>query len=285
MTATTTAVQSGIRHILLATDGSEFSEGANRLAIAISRRFGAKLTAMTMVLFSEELEVVGTRNLRAGLEEEANATLAALADLASRDGVNCELLIRFGEDPHREIVGAAQDVGADLIVIGRRGKRGLARVMLGDATAKVIGGAHCHVLVAPRSAQMWQRRIVLATDGSAFADAATAAVAGIAANGSVPVTIVSAIRDSFSDARAREADAAVARAKDALAKVGVAADTVVDRGQPDEVIVRAATETGAELIVTGTHGRTGLGRIVLGSVTERVINSAQCAVLAVKPSR
>lgn len=280
-----TATRSGIGHILLATDGSEFSEGANHLAIAMSRQFGAKLTAMTMVPFSEELEVVGTRNLRAGLEEKANATLAALADQASREGVDCELLIRFGEDPHREIVGAAQDVNADIIVMGRRGKRGLARAMLGDATAKVIGAAHCHVLVVPRAARMWQRRIVLATDGSAFAEAATAVAARIAADSGIPVTVVSAVRESFSDARAREADAAVGRAKEELTKAGIAVDSVVARGQPDEIIGRTAMNTEAELIVTGTHGRTGLGRIVLGSVTERVINGAQCAVLAVKPSR
>jgi len=281
----TTATHSGIRHILLATDGSEFSEGANRLAIAISRQFGAKLTAMTMVLFSEELEVVGTRNLRAGLEEKANAILAALADQASQDGVDCELLIRFGEDPHREIVGAAQDVGADLIIMGRRGKRGLARMMVGDATAKVIGAAHCNVLVAPRAARMWQQGIVLGTDGSTFAEAATSAVARIAAEGNVPVTVVTAVLDSFSASRSQEADAALAHARDVLEKAGVAAKTMVVRARPDDAIIRTAEETEAELIVTGTHGRTGLGRFVLGSVTERVISGAPCAVLAVKPPR
>ena len=281
----TSAAFPAFQHILLATDGSEYSDGAIRLAIEIARRSGAKLTAMTMVLFSEDLEVLGTHNLRAGLEDQANATLHALADQASRQGVSCELTIRFGDDPQREIVGAAEDARADLIVMGRRGKRGLARSMVGDATAKVIGAAHCNVLVAPRAARMWQQRIVLATDGSTFAEAATAVVARIAAQGNVPVAIVSAVLDSFSDSRLREADAAVAHAKDALAQAGVAAQTMIVRARADDAIIHTAEETEAELIVTGTHGRTGLGRFVLGSVTERVISGAPCAVLAVKPAR
>jgi nucleotide-binding universal stress UspA family protein len=279
------AAEPAFRHILLATDGSEFSEGANRLAIELARRSGAKLTAMTMVLFSEDLEVVGTHNLRASLEEQANGTLNALASQASQHGVSCELTLRFGDDPHRAIVGAAEDVGADLIVMGRRGKRGLARSMVGDATAKVIGAAHCAVLVAPRSARMWQKCIVLATDGSAFAETATAVVARVAAQGNVPVAVVSAVLDSFSDSRLREADAAVAHAKDVLAQAGVTAQTMIVRARPDDAIIGTAQQTEAELIVTGTHGRTGLGRFILGSVTERVISGAQCAVLAVKPAR
>ena len=53
-------------------------------------------------------------------------------------------------------------------------------------------------------------------------------------------------------------------------------------GDPGEEIVRAAQETGAELIVMGTHGRTGLPRLLMGSVAEQVMRRAACPVLTVK---
>jgi nucleotide-binding universal stress UspA family protein len=54
-------------------------------------------------------------------------------------------------------------------------------------------------------------------------------------------------------------------------------------GRPDEAIVKFAEDVGADLIVMGSHGRTGLSKILLGSVAERVIGQAACPVLVVKP--
>ena len=64
----------------------------------------------------------------------------------------------------------------------------------------------------------------------------------------------------------------------------VRARWVLKTGTAPESIVEAATETGADLIVIGTHGRTGLSRLVIGSVAERVVRLAPCPVLTVKPT-
>jgi nucleotide-binding universal stress UspA family protein len=53
-------------------------------------------------------------------------------------------------------------------------------------------------------------------------------------------------------------------------------------GEADDVIIKLAEEKGADLIVVGTHGRTGFGKVLLGSVCERVMGKAKCAVLVVK---
>jgi len=68
----------------------------------------------------------------------------------------------------------------------------------------------------------------------------------------------------------------------AAAAAGVTARTVLVTGVPFDVIVRAATEEAADMIVMGTHGRTGLNRLLLGSVTERVLRMAPCPVLTVR---
>jgi nucleotide-binding universal stress UspA family protein len=68
----------------------------------------------------------------------------------------------------------------------------------------------------------------------------------------------------------------------AAAPEGITLETMVLRGKPDEAIVKAATAKEADLIVLGSHGRTGLRRLLMGSVAERVIGQAKCPVLVVK---
>jgi nucleotide-binding universal stress UspA family protein len=68
----------------------------------------------------------------------------------------------------------------------------------------------------------------------------------------------------------------------ALAECGAEGDVRVVDGTAAEAIARSAAELGAELIVVGTHGRTGIGRLALGSTADRVIGDAECSVLAVR---
>ncbi|HPB76850.1 MAG TPA: universal stress protein, partial [Chromatiaceae bacterium] len=78
-----------MKHILFATDGSEFSTGAQRVAIALAKRCGARLTAMTIVLSTQDLEGVGTQGLREQLEREAQAILDGVVAAAGAAGVAC----------------------------------------------------------------------------------------------------------------------------------------------------------------------------------------------------
>lgn len=64
---------------------------------------------------------------------------------------------------------------------------------------------------------------------------------------------------------------------------GVSAKGIVLAGYPAEEILAAAAEHGVDMIVMGTHGRTGIDRIIFGSVAENVVKSALCPVLTVKP--
>ena len=83
--------------------------------------------------------------------------------------------------------------------------------------------------------------------------------------------------------RRKEAQRAVTVALQHLRSLGLAADGEVAEGRPDEAIVRAAESAGADLIVLGSRGRTGLTKVLMGSVAERVIGHAACPVLVVKP--
>jgi nucleotide-binding universal stress UspA family protein len=272
----------GIKHILLATDGSEYSSGAQRVAIELAKHCGARLTAMSIVLGTQDLESVGTHNLREQREREVQALLDQVVESARAAGVACATELVYGETPEHEIVHTAADLEADLIVLGRRGRRGLARFMVGHATAYVAGHAPCNVLVVPRAGQVWRQRILLATDGSAPSTAATRVALDVARQCQLPVTAVSATTASHSAERKQEARLAVDQAATALAGAGIASDALVAEGRPDQVVVDTAAARGADLIVVGSHGRTGLGRLFLGSISERVIGQAQCPVLVAR---
>jgi nucleotide-binding universal stress UspA family protein len=179
-------------------------------------------------------------------------------------------------------VDAASEDRADLIVMGRRGKRGLARAMVGDATARVIGHAPCNVLVAPRGAAQWSHGILVATDGSRHGDAAALLAGRLALDWQLPLTVVSAVLPSHNEQRRREAVTAIDRAKASVAGLQVTVTGIVAEGRPEQVILDQASKAGADLIVIGTHGRTGLDRLLMGSIAERVIGFAACPVLAVK---
>lgn len=277
-------MSASIKRILFATDGSDYSAGAQRVAIDLAKRCGAKMSVMTIVLTSQDLEGVGTHGIQEQLEKEAQARLDAVAEAARAQDVACDLQLAYGDEPHAEIVAMARELGPDLIVLGRRGKRGLARMMVGHATAHVAGNAPCNVLMVPRLGQTWSKRILLATDGSAHSRAAAEAAGAVAKQCGLPVTVVSATTASHSESRKAEAHTAVAAVAAALEQSGVTCDSTVAEGRPDEVVVETAASRGADLIVVGSHGRTGLARLFLGSISERIMGQAQCPVLIARAS-
>jgi nucleotide-binding universal stress UspA family protein len=117
---------------------------------------------------------------------------------------------------------------------------------------------------------------------SRFSDAAAVSAAKIAECCTAPITVVSALVPSHSEQRQQEGREAVERTTAQLRQDGLDVEGVALPGEADEVIIKLAEDKGADLIVVGTYGRTGFGKVLLGSVSERVIGKAKCAVLVVK---
>lgn len=279
--------------VLIPTDGSEFSEGAVREGIRLAKNYGAKVIAVFSIEFNPELEAMAPNYIEK-VEAEATGILKAVQERASKDGVSCSTVLKRGIRTYEEITDEARAAKADAIVMGRRGRTGIKRLLMGSVTAKVIGHSPCDVLVVPRAAKLECRHVLVATDGSKNSlDAASEAVA-IAKRCGSKLTVVSAVSGESSafvqsemqkgmvaDTEMKEAQKNVAFVKDLASKAGVAADGLISSGRPYDVIVETAREKNADLIVVGSHGRTGLGRLLMGSVTERVIGHADCAVLVV----
>ncbi len=280
MSNTNALTQSGtLRRLLVATDGTDASAGAVRTGVALAKAHAARLIGLSIALDNPEYSTL-VPNLREAAETSAREALKSFIEEA---GPGVETVIRDATDPVQGIVAAADELNADLIVTGRQNKGALGRLLVGHTTAGVIGACSTPVLVVPRAARLWEKRVLLATDGSSYSQAATGAAGRVAAQNGLPVSVVSVVTSSHNDARRKEAERAVSAALDHLRSLGLQAEGQVAEGRPDEAIVQAAEAAGADLIVVGSRGRTGLTKVLMGSVAERVVGHASCPVLVVKP--
>ena len=127
---------------LAATDGSSSSADAVKVAIAMCVKSGAHLYPFNLVLTNPEYETLAPELVEKA-SEDARAHLEAIVAEAAHHGVGVTMVMRPGDRPDVEIVAAADEINADLIVMGQQGLRGLTRMMVGDATLRVIGSATC----------------------------------------------------------------------------------------------------------------------------------------------
>jgi nucleotide-binding universal stress UspA family protein len=268
-----------LEKILVSSDRSEFSEGAVREAIQLSTKCASRLFITSVLETNPEYETIGA-GVYQKEEAQAEKFLEALETRAAGEGVHsCEAFLLFGNDPYRRIVEAAAEKAVDMIVIGRRGRSGIMKVLMGQTAAKVIGHAPCTVLVVPRAARIECRTILVATDGSAHSVAAVAEAVRMAKRCSGQLI---ALSSAYSEQDLDEARTNVHAAAEVANKEGVAVETLTPIGKSHNVIVETAGGRGVDLIVMGNFGKTGLKKLFMGSSTERVIGHAQCAVMVVR---
>lgn len=94
--------------------------------------------------------------------------------------------------------------------------------------------------------------------------------------------VLGATLDDMRRQQASTAEQIIRSAGEALSSLGLATETVVREGDPRSAIVDEAKEWGADLIVVGSHGRTGLTRWLLGSVAQAVVGHAPCSVEVIR---
>jgi len=276
-----------MQKLLVATDGSIFSESAIREAINLARTCSSKLIAVSVVKTSPEFEDLVPQVFEKA-EKEVREHLESVRSRASREGIDCKIVVHRGEKPFHDIVNVAEKNQVDMIIIGTHGRTGLKRLMMGSVTAKVIGHAPCNVLVVPLHTKVECRKILAATDGSRYSDQAASEAIGIAkrCGGSL---IVLSVALSDKEIILPEDDEEMMLAKDNVKKIvelaekeGIKPEGLTAIGKPYEAIVQTAKQKHADLIVVGSHGITGLDRLLMGSVTERVIGHSESAVLVVR---
>jgi len=191
--------------------------------------------------------------------------------------------------PEAVIVSDAEENAAGLVVIGARGKTPIERLLLGSVAERVIRYAHCSVLIARPHAETGH--VLASTDLSDPSLPAIIAGAVEATRRGARLTVVYGVEPwVVANAPAETGpvlphavrEAAERKVREVLAKAQVDAETLIVSGDSATAILGAAANLRAELVVIGTRGRTGLARLALGSVAERVVEAADCSVMVVR---
>jgi nucleotide-binding universal stress UspA family protein len=144
-----------LKKILIATDGSETSMRAAKMAVGIGKKTGATVTAVYVVDVHRLAQLPGYAampgikdNLMELMSREGSEALEEIGDMARDAGVAYERVVAEG-DPGEELLKLCRNPGFDLIVLGTIGKSGLKRFLLGSVAEKVVRHSHVPVLVVP----------------------------------------------------------------------------------------------------------------------------------------
>lgn len=265
--------------VLLASDGSDYSAGTERVGLELALRHSAHLYLLRLLMAEPD-------SVEAAAEaQEVNAHLERFQALCANRGLAFTPLLKPSEgDIPQAILNAAKEVGARMLLVGRRGKRGLARLMVGDATAKVLDKAECSVLVVPRLVSFWSHGILLVLEDQPAAEQDVVAETAfeLAHNARLPLTILLVTEDEEKEAELRESYQAINRLV-AMAKLReVDAEGMVHSGDIDELILEVARQRSVDLIVCEPRDRSMMERLFNQNNILTLIGQAHCPVLVVK---
>ncbi|MBF0338776.1 MAG: universal stress protein [Nitrospirae bacterium] len=269
-----------LKSLLLAVDGSPFSEGAIKEALLFSKSCGIRLTLLYIQGLSDSYESGGLTFVERR-DTRIDDYFDKIREDAAEENVELDIIIRRTDAPYKGIIDEAVDRQSDVIIMGRRGMTGLKRMLMGSVTAKVIAYAPCKVLVVPREAGIKGEHIMLATDGSRYSDAAQEEAISMARR-CPQVKTFTALSVASSDSKLDDTRRILDGVTSSANRVGVNVETVTAVGSPYESIVETARTRDTNIIVMGKHGRTGIDRLLMGSVAERVVALSPCSVLVVK---
>jgi nucleotide-binding universal stress UspA family protein len=280
--------------ILAATDFSTRSNRALRQAGLLADR--AQLHVVHVVDDDQPEELVHVEK-----REAERALVEQIYSMPELRGLEARPRVVTG-DPFDGILKAAADVSADLIVMGSHRKQLLLDIFVGTTIERVIRKGSYPVLMVNNEAQRTYEKVVAAVDMSdTSADALRVALMTglIGASGAtllhafLPVAkgkmFVAGINQPNID---EYVETERHRASDELARFLVTNDLAkgrwslrVEEGAPMEIISRAVSEMRPDLLVMGTHGRSGLVKALIGSVAEEALRSLSVDILAVPPSK
>jgi nucleotide-binding universal stress UspA family protein len=287
---------------MVATDFSDTAESAVDWAAEIARPHGARLHLIHGLTLPAPLpDYLPTANDFG--EQLHRAALNRLVETATRladGGLEVETDLRTGI-PSQVILAAIAEHRPDLLVIGTRGITGFTHLLLGSTAERVVQRAGCPVLtVHPDDAGRHRpiRVVVVPTDFSEDADRALAAAHRLLARleRSLTMVLVHAYHLPIEYTAYGPIPTSVnylqdvgAEAQDRLNEIagrfrgeGMEVETVCREGYAPDVIVAEAEARGADLVAMGTHGRSGLAHLLLGSTAERVVQRAPCPVMTIR---
>jgi nucleotide-binding universal stress UspA family protein/YHS domain-containing protein len=266
--------------VLVPYDGAELAEQAAVIAIELLAQHRIELILLRVIGDSRH-------------EDRAVESLQAVSERLATSPATVSAVLAIGRTDE-EIIRCADQHGVELIAMSTHGRPMLARMLVGSVTDRVIRTSPVPVLVihpptmsvdllSPPAGR--RLRVLAPLDGSRFAEEAATMAVGLLRPSLIDLTLAAiqsnpALEIGIDDVPVREyLDRAAAR----LRAHDVPVSELFDIGDPAEQIGRTAVEGGYDLVVMSTHGRGTLSRMLLGSVTDRVVRTSEVPVLVIQP--
>jgi nucleotide-binding universal stress UspA family protein len=274
-----------LKSFLVAVDGSDYASGAVNYAAELAKTSGSRLTLLYVIdivslegpFLADLSGSVGITpfldfqdRVRTAMEEKATVVVKGYAASLKEEGLECATKIETGVVSRAICQEAAEH---DAIVIGRRGEHASWRgFLLGSVVEEVVRGCTRPVVVTTREARPL-RKVLVAYDGSRYANRALGVAASMAESRAIPVTVVCVSSDS--QAGERHLDEAAAF----LEPHGIEPERILESGPATEGILAAAERTQSDLIIMGAFGHSRVRELFLGSTTDGILRKAKIPVL------
>ena len=288
------------KKLVVATDFSETAEHAVQVAGHLAKRLDASVALVHVVSPSLYAPVMVPSTIPDLISVMRKNATRRLADLQQKHlaGTEAQPVVLDGHNPALAVADFARDNDIDLCVVGTHGRTGLTRLLIGSVAEVAVRHMPCDVLTVPRQATddvLQVKSMMVAVDFSDTSLSALEVAAALAArvgaelhllhvvDPSVPIVPEGSVNfeNPTETKKKRWSELSALRAE----KVGTDVDAfteVVIHKDPASALKEYAEAKGIGLTVLGTHGRTGLSRLLLGSVAERALRFVPGASLVVR---
>lgn len=256
-------------------------------------------TTVHIVAVVEPIYGWGAPEVEELLRQSAEQTVQTAAEYFKHSGLEVASVVLMG-DPKTLLLDEAERRAIDLILLGAHGTSGILQFLMGSVARAMVHLAHCSVEIVRNNPGPRALKVLLAADGSEHSNAAAQAIANRPWPTGTAVRILTVVEpslpllhtpyfhaDVLEEMRGKDmqrAQEAVASAEKILGTGGLDVSSLiaVPAATPKELILSEAAEWCADLIVAGSHGRRGVQRFLLGSVSEAVALHANCSVEIVR---
>lgn len=285
--------------IVLAADGSSIARNAarflgERFALP-DERFSIDVINVHYAVPPRVASALGRDIVGAYYRDESAQALEGVRRILDQRGVTYNVVTKVGM-PAARIVDHAEQIEADLIVMGSHGKGAAKSLLLGSVAQGVLAGCSVPVLLV-REARMPELDgpVLIAVDGSGYTKKAIAWVLRhrtlvlgerevilmhvVAEESRFPLSLRKGDAQAIQEA---EFEQAMAPARRQCERAGVKFREIFSRGEPGPTIAAEAKRLGCSLIVMGSHGRGEMTSLLLGSVTQRTLSASSAPLLVVR---
>jgi len=303
--------------VLVAVDGSSYSDAAVGFLGAMGMRLKAEPTVVTVI---PEHVFLGKRTvdrllrrssslkaqMQKAAEERAEEVVTKAVGSLAAQGAKAEAAVLRGV-PAEEITKVCRELRIDLLVVGYKGASNTPEFLLGGTAQKIMRYAPCSVLIVKRETTTINK-VLVPLDGSRFSDetvrfllrvqlphraeislmTVTVAESLVVALMGTPTLNVETNRKLLSEllkAEEETAESLMASSIKEFRTYNYRVSATVARGDPAQEILKAAAKRDVDLIALGAKGLSGVRRFLLGSVAQRTARYAQCSVLVVRPPK